>query len=151
MVRRTQLAAHCGCIWRRPGVAMSIGKIIPEQCRGAVKAAMLRAVLLTLLIGTPAIAHDDGQFGDVPPQVREWFHSVRSAKGIPCCDIADGHRTEFDMRQNLYWVPINGNWMPVPPDAVLKNAGNPTDGAIVWYSDYGGQVIIRCFVPGGGA
>lgn len=80
--------------------------------------------------------------------MREWFHNVRSANGIPCCDIADGHRTDFDMRQNLYWVPINGNWMRVPPDAVLKNAGNPTGGAVVWYSDYGGQIFIRCFVPG---
>lgn len=119
--------------------------------RGAIKLALLRAALVTVLIGTPAVAHDNGQFENVPPQVREWFHNVRSAKGIPCCDIADGHRTDFDMRKNLYWVPVNGNWVPVPPDAVLKNAGNPTGGAVVWYSIYGGQVIIRCFVPGGGA
>jgi hypothetical protein len=119
--------------------------------RGALKLAALRAALATVFIGTPAVAHDNGQFGDVPPQVREWFHNVRSANGIPCCDIADGHRTDFDMRKDLYWVPVNGTWLPVPPEAVLKNSGNPTDGAIVWYSIYGGQVIIRCFVPGGGA
>lgn len=128
-----------------------IEKSNTKNFRDAIKLTALRAALVIMFFGTPAVAHDNGQFGDVPPQVREWFHNVRSAKGIPCCDIADGHRTDFDMRQNLYWVPINGNWMPVPPDAVLKDAGNPTGGAIVWYGVYGGQVIIRCFVPGGGA
>lgn len=130
------------------GAAMSFKEIEIGNFRRAIKLAVLRAALVTVFIGAPAVAHDNGQFGDVPPQVREWFHNVRSAKGIPCCDIADGHRTDFDMRQNLYWVPINGNWTPVPPDAVLKNTGNPTGGAVVWYSNYGGQVIIRCFVPG---
>lgn len=130
------------------GAAMSLKEIQIRNFPRAIKLAALRAALVTVFIGAPAVAHDNGQFGDVPPQVREWFHNVRSAKGIPCCDIADGHRTDFDMRQNLYWVPIDGNWTPVPPDAVLKNTGNPTGGAVVWYSNYGGQVIIRCFVPG---
>jgi hypothetical protein len=40
--------------------------------------------------------------------------------------------------------------MPVPPEAVLNNAGNPVGGAIVWCSVYGNQVVIRCFVPGAG-
>lgn len=55
------------------------------------------------------------------------------------------------MRKNRYWVPINGTWTPVPPEAVLTNVGNPVGDAIVWYSAYGDQVVIRCFVPGGGA
>ena len=122
-----------------------------KNFRKGVALATLRAVLVTVFIGTPAVAHDNGQFGDVPAQVREWFHNVRSSKGIPCCDIADGRRTEFDMRKDLYWVPVNGNWVPVPPDAVLKDTSNPVGDAVVWYSVYGGQVIIRCFVPGGGA
>lgn len=112
---------------------------------------LLRAAMLSLLVCAPAVAHDNGQFVNVPPAVRSWFHDVKSPHGIPCCDIADGHRTDFRMRQNQYWVPINGNWMPVPPDAVLNNVGNPIGDAIVWYSAYGDQVIIRCFVPGGGA
>jgi hypothetical protein len=130
---------------------MDFNNILQGHFHKAIKRAALRAALVIIFIGTPAVAHDNGQFGDVPPQVRAWFHSVRSAKGIPCCDIADGHRTEFDMRKDLYWVPVDGNWIPVPPDAVLKDAGNPIGDAVVWYSVYGGQVIIRCFVPGGGA
>ncbi len=122
-----------------------------KNFRRTIELAALRVVLFTAFIATPAVAHDKGQFGDVPAPVREWFHSVKSSKGIACCDIADGHRTEFDMRKDLYWVPVNGNWVPVPPDAVLKGTANPVGDAVVWYSVYSGQVIIRCFVPGGGA
>lgn len=111
----------------------------------------LRYALAALVLCTPALAHDNGQFKDVPPAIREWFKSVKSQMGIPCCDIADGHRTEYDMRENKYWVPINGQWVEVPPDAVLKDVGNPVGDAVVWYSIFNDSVIIRCFVPGGGA
>jgi hypothetical protein len=111
----------------------------------------LRAVFAALIMCSPALAHDNGQFGDVPDNVRAWFKAVKSHQGVPCCDIADGHPTDFDIRENQYWVPINGTWMPVPPEAVIKDDGNPTGEAVVWYSAYGNQVYIRCFVPGDGA
>ena len=111
----------------------------------------LRVALAALFVCTPAVARDNGQFSNVPDDVRAWFKSVKSPHGVPCCDIADGHRTDYDMRDNQYWVPINGEWMPVPPEAVIRNAGNPIGDAVVWYSSYGSRVVIRCFVPGGGA
>lgn len=118
--------------------------------RAATKSMLLRVALAAFVICTPAIAHDNGQFTNVAPAVRTWFHDVKSPNGIPCCDVADGHPTDYDMKKNRYWVPINGTWMPVPPEAVINNAGNPVGGAIVWYSVYGNQVVIRCFVPGAG-
>ena len=57
---------------------------------------------------------------------------LRSPDGVPCCSYADGHRTGYDMRQGQYWVPIEGEWYPVPPEAVIKTA-NPVGEAIVWY------------------
>ena len=45
---------------------------------------------------------------------------------------ADGHRTGYDTRQDQYWVPIEGEWYPVPPEAVIKTA-NPVGEAIVSY------------------
>lgn len=117
----------------------------------ATNSLMFRVGLAVLAICTPALAHDNGQFADVSPSVRAWFKSVKSQHGVPCCDIADGHRTDYDMRKDQYWVPINGNWMPVPPDAVLDTVGNPVGDAVVWYSIYGDHVVIRCFVPGSGA
>lgn len=124
-----------------------------KEARGgnATKYLIPRIVVAALAIGTPALAHDNGQFANVSPAVRTWFKNVKSQHGVPCCDIADGHRTEYDMRKNQYWVPINGNWLPVPPDAVLNDVGNPVGDAVVWYSIYGEHVIIRCFVPGSGA
>jgi hypothetical protein len=112
----------------------------------AARKTTFRVGLAVLAIGTPALAHDDGQFANVSPSVRAWFKSVKSQHGVPCCDIADGHRTDYDMRKDQYWVPINGNWMPV-----LDTVGNPVGDAVVWYSIYGEHVVIRCFVPGSGA
>jgi hypothetical protein len=106
---------------------------------------------LSTLFLRQALARDNGQFGNVPPEIRAWFKSVKSHAGVPCCDIADGHRTDYDMRESRYWVPINGQWMMVPPEAVVDDSGNPTGDAVVWYSESNGTVYIRCFVPGGGA
>ncbi len=107
-------------------------------------------LLVAPVLARDAFAHDNGQFANVPEAIRTWFKNVKSPHGIPCCDIADGHRTEYDMRDNQYWVPINGNWMAVPAEAVVQNAGNPVGDAIVWYSTFGEHVVIRCFVPGSG-
>jgi hypothetical protein len=57
---------------------------------------------------------------------------MRSPKGILCCSYADGHRTGYDIRQGQYWVPIDGDWYPVPPEVVIKTE-NPVGEAIVWY------------------
>jgi hypothetical protein len=99
---------------------------------------------------------DRGQFANVPLEVREWFEHLQSPNGVPCCSYADGHRTGYDTRQDQYWVPIEGEWYPVPPEAVVKTA-NPVGEAIVWYqnlSEYNDGVVstdskyrILCFVP----
>jgi hypothetical protein len=106
---------------------------------------------MTIVVCTPVLARDYGQYEDVPENIRAWFKGVKTQNGVPCCDIADGHRTDYDMRDDHYWVPIDGQWTEVPPEAVLKDVGNPVGDAVVWYSVYNGKVVIRCFVPGGGA
>jgi hypothetical protein len=106
-------------------------------------------VVLTLLLAAgPAPARDDdGRFSDVPEHIRSWFKSVRSPAGVPCCDVSDGHRTDYDVREGRYWVPIEGSWMPVPDRAVIRDAGNPVGEAVVWYVHHRGEIIISCFVP----
>ncbi len=109
------------------------------------------AVLIAICaLPVPAIATDQGQYANVPANVRAWFKSVKSPSGVPCCDIADGHRTDYDMREDGYWVKIDGDWVPVPGEAVVQNAGNPVGEAVVWYTKFNGRAFIRCFVPGGG-
>lgn len=117
----------------------------------------MRALIMAALAGLTAsiaMAADDGQIPpNVPDHVKEWFRKVRPpGGGIPCCDVADGHRTDYEVRADGYWVPIDGEMHHVPPEAVIRNMGNPVGEAIVWYGRYrpeGTRIQIRCFVPGG--
>lgn len=113
-------------------------------------------VALLTLIGR-AHAVDNGQWGDVDPATRSWFKSVKSKNGVPCCDISDGHKTQFKTdAEGKFYVPINTTnsddpWVPVPPEAIIYDAGNPYEEAVVWYVMQGpGVFYIRCFVPVGG-
>jgi hypothetical protein len=98
-------------------------------------------------LASTALAFDNGQYDDVSPDIRNWFRNVLAPNGLPCCDIADGHRTDYDVRDGTYWVPIDGEWVPVPEHAVLRNVANPVGQAVVWYVHRDGRVVIRCFVP----
>src|SRR5260370_23347614 len=95
-------------------------------------AQLVLLMSLTLFTGA-AHAVDRGQFENVPDDIRAWFKGVRSQDGVPCCDISDGHRTEYDVRAGAYWVPINGLWWRGAGKAIIRNAGNPPCGADVWY------------------
>jgi hypothetical protein len=121
---------------------------------GARPAATL-VFAIGALISTAA-AFDNGQWNDVPDHVRSWFKSVRSPSGVHCCDIADGHRTDWELRPAGYFIPNPidpaGEWIEVPSGAVVHN---PVGEAIVWWNavtideDQTG-IFIRCFVPGDG-
>jgi hypothetical protein len=106
-------------------------------------------VILTSMIalGSAAHAFDRGQYENVPADIRTWFKGVVSPSGVPCCDIADGHRTAYEMRAGAYWVPIDGSWWQVPERAVIRNQGNPVGEAVVWYVNLRGSIVINCFVP----
>ena len=98
-------------------------------------------------IGGAALAFDNGQYEDVPADIRAWFKSVMAPNGVPCCDISDGHRTEYDVRAGAYWVPIEGQWMLVPERAVIRDRGKPVGQAVVWYVRHRGAIVVSCFVP----
>jgi hypothetical protein len=120
-------------------------------------AGVALALTLAVLIVGGAWAMDREELRNVPPQVRNWFESMRSPTGKLCCSYADGHRTEYDMRENSYWVPINQVWTQIPPEVVIHDQGNPFSEAVVWYNPIiengqpTGQHKILCFVPGGGS
>ena len=99
------------------------------------------------VLASAAIAFDNGQYDNVAPDIRAWFKSVMAPNGVPCCDISDGHRTTYDVRQGAYWVPIEGEWMVVPERAVIRDRGNPVGEAVVWYVHHRGSIVISCFVP----
>ena len=102
-------------------------------------------------------AMDRAELKDVPASIRQWFESMMSPSGQPCCSYADGHRTGYEIRGDTYWVPIDAIWTPVPPETVIFDKGNPLAEAVVWYSPviesgkWTGRWKIICFVPGSGA
>jgi hypothetical protein len=100
-----------------------------------------------MALASAAHAVDRGQYDNVPADVRAWFKGVVSPSGVPCCDISDGHRTAYDVREGAYWVPIDGLWWQVPERAVIRNQGNPVGDAVVWYVNQRGSIVINCFVP----
>ena len=120
----------------------------------------LLTALLAALWTSSATAHVvSAEWDGATPAQRDWAKRARSKQGVPCCDVADGHRTDYDIRADGYWIPNpekpDAPWLHVPPESVVYNAGNPVGEAIVWYvpmrSANGADFFIRCFVPGGGA
>jgi hypothetical protein len=118
-----------------------------------VRRLIMRLRALLLVFGALILASgtvrgvDRGQFEDVPDDIRAWFKGVRSPSGAVCCDLSDGHRTIYDVREGSYWVPIDGVWWRVPETAIVRDAGNPLGEAVVWYVSVRGNIEIRCFVP----
>jgi hypothetical protein len=99
--------------------------------------ARCRQIVMTVLVvalAGAAHAFDRGQYDNVPADTRAWFKGVTSPSGVPCCDISDGHRTEY-----LWWQ--------VPERAIIRNQGNPVGEAVVWYVNQRGSIVINCFVP----
>ena len=104
----------------------------------------MRIILALLLFLTvPALARDDGRYANSP--LKGWFESLRSQKGY-CCAEADGRETEFDMRDNRYWVPVNGVWTAVPDEALITEP-NKLGRPMLWLDQLD---RIRCFIPGSG-
>jgi hypothetical protein len=128
---------------RRAGQSRANGTTRDEEDR------MHRLVLCVSLamLTSSAFAFDNGQYDHVPPDIRAWFKSVIAPNGVPCCDVSDGHHTDYDVRSGAYWVPIEGEWMEVPERAIIRDRGNPVGQAVVWYVRHRGAIIISCFVP----
>ena len=125
-------------------------------CTSAALAIALGIGICAVFVSTTA-AMDPAEMRNVNPKVRKWFEEMKSPQGKLCCSYADGHRTEYDMKENQYWIPINEVWTPVPPDVVIHDQGNPFMEAVAWYNPVlengkpTGQHKILCFVPGGGS
>jgi len=111
-------------------------------------AALLIAFILAL--SWPALARDDGRHAQSP--YKEWFDSLFSENG-PCCSNADGVKLddpEWEADADGYRVRINGQWLRVPSNAIVK-ATNRVGYAIVWPMYDGETIYIRCFMPGASA
>lgn len=104
---------------------------------------LLLAAVLILSLGGAAYAHPPP---NANPAFAPWFRSLtQPGTGISCCAEADCRQTEFRIDGDHYEALVQGQWLRVPSDAVLKRTDNPTGRAVVcWTPSLG----IMCFVRG---
>lgn len=105
----------------------------------------MKTILAFILLLSTAYAH--------PPDHRyyEWFRKQYSVKGQWCCNESDGHsllETEWRIKGNTYEVLIEGVWFTINPEQMIRDPGNPTGMAAIWYMKTNGNVHIYCFAPG---
>jgi len=81
---------------------------------------ILCAALSLLFFPRLSLARDlDGKYANAP--LKQWFDSLASRRG-PCCSVADGQSVEevdWDMKFGKYRVRLDGQWIEVPPDALV--------------------------------
>src|ERR1700749_1730133 len=83
----------------------------------------LRTIVVVVPAGLAAglvRARDDGRYADSP--LKPWFDSLRSGRGL-CCSNADGIAVadpDWDSKDGHYRVRLDGEWIDVPDDAVVK-------------------------------
>ncbi len=98
-----------------------------------------------------AKADPDRRYAQVAPADRDWIRGLSDRHGFNCCDMADGTRLEdpdWEFDGEGYRVRVDGDWLAVPPEAVVTQ-NNRVGFAIVWrYRDVDGAIRIRCFLPG---
>ena len=120
----------------------------PKRLRAPLR---IVCVLLLSSLAAPAMhARDvDGRYAAQNPELHQWFEGLRSGKG-PCCSDADGSAVsdvDWETAGGHYRVRIDGEWVPVPDEAVITEP-NRIGRAMVWpIKGYLG-VSIRCFMPG---
>jgi len=120
-----------------------------KLCRGGPK---LFLALLLLTTALPLFARDRGQFANSTPEMKAWFDALKSGRG-PCCSDADGMVVsdgDWDTKDGRYRVRLDGEWIDVPDDAVVKEP-NRAGRAMVWPMPLRPEddaITIRCFMPG---
>jgi hypothetical protein len=117
---------------------------------------LMAALLLGVAMSSDTAARDNGQYGNVDPEIKEWVKRLTDKTGQGCCATADGYPADYDwdMAGNHYRVRIEGEWYDVPPEAVVDGP-NKLGHATVWYwwdwsLDGRKTHHIRCFLPGPG-
>ncbi|WP_245309519.1 hypothetical protein [Bradyrhizobium retamae] len=134
-------------------VIMALGLIaiaiewLRMRVSGWLALIIVSLILLLLALSIhPIRAHDHGR-----PGLDGWYSGLKSGKG-PCCDgpgVDAMHLSDVDWesKDGRYRVRIEGEWVDVPDDAVLKQA-NRDGHTLVWPTWQDGKRAVRCFIPG---
>jgi len=111
-----------------------------------ILACILALVFLVSSLIGQAQAHDQNK-----PELDSWYRSLQSGKG-PCCGGPSEDATHLDelqwrSKRDGYEVFIEGEWIEVPPQAIVP-VPNKDGRALVWLYHFDGKPVVRCFMPG---
>ncbi len=113
-----------------------------------------RILLVLLLLCTPAIARDNGQWANVPTKIRNWFQNLMrpDVPTMSCCGEADAYEADrFEVEGDHYVAIItngkgiipNGTRISVPNSKMKWDDGNPTGHGIIFL---GAGREVYCYV-----
>jgi hypothetical protein len=95
-------------------------------------------------------AHDLDKTDHNSPEIQAWVTGLKNGPGVACCATADGWKpqlVEWDTTKKGYRVMIEGHWVDVPDETVIRGP-NKLGHAEVWYYHVDGLPVVRCFLPG---
>ena len=105
---------------------------------------LVLAMTLPLAMAVMAFA-ESGSHGDGHAEMHEHYNMWIDNRGFGCCDNRDCRPVHADATPEGWRVWIDGQWVRVPPDAVL-HIPSPDGRSHVCMA--AGAVEPRCFVPG---
>jgi hypothetical protein len=120
----------------------------------------MRALLALALLCAPALARDNGQWGDQPTEIRQWFQSVMQPENpyMSCCGEADAFEVQLEGDEPDGSIAVRiiagpdpeaiGAEIDVPRSKLQARYGNPLDKYILFIGS-GGR--IYCLIPKVGA
>ena len=122
----------------------------------AVAAVMSGVIVLQHM--PAAQARDNGQWGDKPASVRQWFQSLMQPDNpyLSCCGEADAYEADtFEIDGDHYVAIITdgkgvlptGTRIAIPNEKMKWDKGNPTGHGIVFIGTRG---EVYCYVTPGG-
>jgi hypothetical protein len=112
----------------------------------------MKSIILTLFVASGiAVVRDNGQYGHVAPEIRQWFRELLTPDGaVVCCDLSDCLPTEAYISADKWQARApDGRWVTVPSGRVVTHRGNPIGEPILCAIPAGdGSYVVLCFVPG---
>lgn len=102
-----------------------------------------RLALVTTYLSSIVVAEAAAP-NNANPALATWFRSLKAPNGTACCSVADCRQATHRMTKTGYEVMIDGKWVEVPWERVLRRNDNPTGEAIVCRQP--GTTLILCFV-----
>jgi hypothetical protein len=124
----------------------------------ALLVACALSLFLTELTVPQAVARDNGQWTNNPPNIRQWFQQLMQPDDPrkSCCGEADAYEADIFEVDGDHYIAIitdgkgdipNGTRIPVPNQKLKWDEGNPTGHGIIFI---GPEKQIYCYVTPGG-